>query len=181
MKKSIIITTCICLAIGCANNQRESTEMTEDQFQQYSKQKNEEGMIAIETTFVPTLKLTNEIKNTSLEDLIRQKKGKLSKFDQTRQKEYIEKMKQEGYSEEIIELLNGLGIDENYKSLYDPIDHAQVNLKFVPVTSNLAKVYYLEDMGSFIERNKDYYKAIINKMQEENQKNQEQKNWDKYL
>ena len=40
------------------------------------------GTIDIPTTFEPTLELTDEIKNTSLADLIKQRKGKPSKADQ---------------------------------------------------------------------------------------------------
>ena len=171
---------------GCKNNPSSSrTELNEEEFQQHNEQRNEDGMIAIETTFEPTLELTDEIKNSTLEDLIRQGKGKLSKADQAKQdayrKEMRKKMKKEGLSEEQINSspYSNLVPSHKYKSSTD--NAREYKLKYVPATSNLAKVYYLEDMGRFIEHNEAYYYSIISKMQEENQGQQEQKNWDKYL
>ncbi len=186
MKKSVYILMAMCFLLGCKNNPSSSrTELNEEEFQEFDGVKNQEGMIAIETTFEPTLELTDEIRNSTLEELIRQRKGKLSKADQAKQetyrKEMRNKMKKEGLSEEQINSspYSNLVPSHKYKSSTD--NAREYKLKYVPATSNLAKVYYLEDMGRFIEHNEAYYYSIISKMQEENQGQQEQKNWDKYL
>lgn len=84
------------MAVGCGNNQRSTnSSMNEEEFQKYDSVKHEEGMIAIETTFEPTLELTDEIKNATLEDLIIQGKGKLSKADQERQDAYMKKFRED--------------------------------------------------------------------------------------
>ena len=43
--------------------------MNEEEYQEYQMQKVQENMIAIETTFAPTLELTDYIRNTSLEEI----------------------------------------------------------------------------------------------------------------
>ena len=178
----LLLTTSVC---GCGNNPKTSrTEMNEEEFQQYNEQRNEDGMIAIETTFEPTLELTDEIKNSTLEDLIRQGKGKLSKVDQEELDNYLlnwrKEMKKMGLTDQQIKNSEWMArLEKRPKSQLEIA--RDYKLKFVPATSNLAKVYYLEDMGRFIEHNETYYYSIISKMQEENQGQQEQKNWDKYL
>jgi hypothetical protein len=184
--------------VGCSNNQgRISHEMTEEEYQD-SKPKDK---IAIETTFEPTLELTDEIRNSTLEELIRKEKGKLSSYDQARleswnreREKYIKEkrveianeLREKGYSEaEIKESLNSPFAYLGFKPLtYSESDILyDYKLKYVPISSNLAKVYYLENMGDFIRHNTEYYNEIVRSVNEENQeqKNQEQKNWDKYM
>lgn len=186
MKKSVYILMAMCFLLGCKNNPSSSrTELNEEEFKEFNEAKNQEGMIAIETTFEPTLELTDEIRNSTLEELIRQRKGKLSKADQAKQetyrKEMRNKMKKEGLSDDQINSspYSQLGPSHQYVSPTDNV--REYKLKYVPATSNLAKVYYLEDMGRFIEHNETYYNSIMIKMQEDSQSQQEQKNWDKYL
>lgn len=185
MKKVYLLLVISTIAMSCGLNQRSmNSSMDEEEFQEYNKQKNDEGQIAIETTFEPTLELTDEIRNSTLEDLIKQGKGKLSRYDQQRQKTADEnerrKLKSQGYSKKQIEEMMKLPrIRTERKSACDFA--REYKLKYVPKTSNLAKVYYLEDMGMFIEHNHDFYYNIISKLQEESQKQLEQKNWDKYL
>lgn len=174
------------IVVGCGNNQRSTnSSMNEEEFQEYDSKKHEEGMIAIETTFEPTLELTIEIRNSTLEELIRKGKGKLSKYDQAKQDEYIKKrrneMKKEGFSDDQINSSPYINLipPKPYVSQQDM--NREYKLKYVPATSNLAKVYYLEDMGRFIEHNEKFYNEIISKMQEESTPQKEQKNWDKYL
>ena len=179
--------------LGCKNNQSSSkTEMNEEEFQEFNQAKNQDGMIAIETTFEPTLELTDEIKNSTLEELIRQGKGKLSKADQQEHdvfikerdnylKKWRKEMRNKGWTDQQIresEWVAMLG----YKKPKSQLEIArEYKLKYVPTTSNLAKVYYLEDMGRFIEHNEAYYNSIMSKIQENSQGQDEQKNWDKYL
>jgi hypothetical protein len=187
MKKVYLLLIISTMAVGCGNNQRSTnSSMNEEEFQKYDSVKHEEGMIAIETTFEPTLELTDEIKNATLEDLIIQGKGKLSKADQERQDAYMKKfredMRKEGLSDSQIKNSEWIGLVASYRQPQSSIESARdYELKYVPATSNLAKVYYLEDMGKFIEHNKDYYNAIANKVQDGEQQNPKQKNWDKYL
>jgi len=182
MKRVPSLLLLITFVSSCGNNQNNiREEMNEEEFQEFNEAKSQESMIAIETTFEPTLELTDEIKNSTLEELIRQGKGKLSKADQAKQdayrKEMREKMKKDGLSDEFINYAGELEFAFRPKSQLEIA--REYKLKYVPVTSNLAKVYYLEDMGRFIEHNETYYNMI--KMQEESHDQQEQKNWDKYL
>ena len=187
MKKELIILMLSFGVVGCINQQSQpKAELSEDEFQKINKEKNKAGMIAIETTFEPTLELTGEIRNSTLEELIRQGKGKISKYDQMildmKMKKVIKLYKDKGYTKKQIKELEKLGIlemDADFKELWEY--GREYKLKYVPATSNLAKVYYLEDMGRFIEHNQDYYNEVISKIQNDSQQNQEQKNWDKYL
>lgn len=193
MKNVLFLILTTLFVWGCKNNPSSSrTELNEEEFQQYNEQRNEDGMIAIETTFEPTLELTDEIRNSTLEDLIRQGKGKLSKADQAKQDAFIKErdhylkesrkeMKNKGWTDQQIRESEWVAM-LRYKKTKSQLEIArEYKLKYVPATSNLAKVYYLENMGKFIEHNEAYYNSIIIKMQEESQGQQEQKNWDKYL
>lgn len=184
MKRVPSLLLLIAFVSSCGNNQNNTrAEMNEEEFQEFNEAKSQEGMIAIETTFEPTLELTDEIKNSTLEELIRQGKGKLSKDDQAKCEAYMsenkKKMKGEGMSDEYIEFVSQLETSYKYVSPSDV--NSEYKLKYVPKTTNLAKVYYLEDMGKFIEHNGIFYNNIIRKMQEDSQGQDEQKNWDKYL
>ena len=186
MKRVPSLLLLIAFVSSCGNNQNNTrAEMNEKEFQEFNEAKSQEGMIAIETTFEPTLELTDEIKNSTLEELIRQGKGKFSKDDQAKCEAYMNenkrKMKGEGISDEFIEFISQL------ETCYGPVSPSDVDanrgytLKYVPKTTNLAKVYYLEDMRKFIKHNWIFYNNIIEKMQEDSQRQDEQKNWDKYL
>ncbi len=186
MKRVPSLLLLIAFVSSCGNNQNNTrAEMNEKEFQEFNEAKSQEGMIAIETTFEPTLELTDEIKNSTLEELIRQGKGKFSKDDQAKCEAYMSenkrKMKGEGISDEFIEFISQL------ETCYEPVSPSDVDanrgytLKYVPKTTNLAKVYYLEDMKKFIKHNRIFYNNIIRKMQEDSQGQDEQKNWDKYL
>lgn len=187
MKKVYLLLIISTMAVGCGNNQRSTnSSMNEEEFQKYDSVKHEEGMIAIETTFEPTLELTDEIRNATLEELIIQGKGKLSKADQERQDAYMknfrEEMRKEGLSDSQIKNSEWIGLVASSRKPKSSIVSARdYELKYVPATSNLAKVYYLEDMGKFIEHNQDYYNAIANSVHDSIQQSPKQKNWDKYL
>lgn len=186
MKIKIYLLLTILFVMGCKNNQSTpKAETNEEEFQEFDETMNQDGMIAIETTFEPTLELTDEIKNTTLEDLIKQGKGHLSKSDQAKQDAYLKERRKKMESEDISNKqtkesdLANIVPSRQYVSSTDII--REYKLKYVPATSNLAKVYYLEDMGRFIEHNENFYNEIISKIQEESEQSQEQKNWDKYL
>ena len=199
MKHNAYFILVVIFFISCLANQNRPTNILAEEEYQENKPIDR---IAIETTFEPTLDLTDEIRNTSLEDLIKQEKGMLSSSDQLRQKNYerrrekllkeekvrvANKYREEGYSEQEIKgILNSpyFGM-----ALMPPLSYSESDilydykLKYVPITSNLAKVYYLENMGDFIRHNSEYYDEIIRKNNEEkyNQIRQEQNNLDKYL
>ena len=78
----------ICLVFilsSCTQNQNSTTRSMNEEDYQESRSLDE---IAVETTFEPTLELTDEIINSSLEDLIKQEKGKLSPYDQARKNDW---------------------------------------------------------------------------------------------
>lgn len=156
--------------------------MNEAEWQEY-RNSTYESMIAIETTFNPTLEITEDIANTTLEDLIKQNKGKYSKEELLQKEQNIKRiMKEEGVSREFAEFI--MSHRPQIKSPTDISLGAEVNLKFVPSTSALAKVYYLEDMEGFIRNNQEFYNNTINEINEEKQNKIEeeaQRNWNKYL
>lgn len=183
------------ILISCTQNQNPATKSMNAEDYQESRSLDE---IAIETTFEPTLDLTDEINNSSLEDLIKEEKGKLSPYDQARKNDW-EKKRKKYIEEERIKIANKLRNDgrskreitEALKSPmiglgFPPLIYSESDIlydfkiKYVPVTSNLAKVYYLENMGDFIRHNKKYYESVIYGEKDSNQQ-QEQKNWNKYL
>ena len=166
--------------------------MTEEEFQSSRPS----DMIAVDTRFMPSLELSDEITNASLEDLIIEKRGNYRKYDQERRDEWIKKEIEQAKARYLAEGRRFTKADE--KSIISLLDFEEAplsqteyalivgstELKFVPVSSNLAKVYYLEDKGGFIRNNQKYYYSVLlsSRLSEESEKKQEaQKEWDKYL
>lgn len=184
MKRILFIISAIVLVSCNSNNQSSNSGiMTEAEYQASRPS----GTIDIPTTFEPTLELTDEIKNTSLADLIKQRKGKPSKADQALVDRKLEER----------------GIDINkMDSLRFPIViewdavvyrvaylteaakfYDDVHIKHISASSNLAKVFYLQDLCTFISLNTDYYIKNLWEESEEQKEEREknaQKNWDKY-
>lgn len=133
--------------------------------------------IDIPTTFRPTMELTDEIRNTSLADLIKQHKGKPSINDQ------------DLFNSQLVRLATS---EEDRKYFEDAAIHyvlsrranwGDIHIKHVSTSSNLAKVFYLQDLCTFVEFNEEYYSNIRNKQSEEQEAEREknaQENWDKY-
>lgn len=154
-----------------------------------------EEQIKINVVFEPTLELTDEIKNTSLEALIREEKGQFTQNElkhnqriyndiynraDERTRELLEDLSPRKANDmQLILFLGSITPDE---ILAKDMANKMSEFKSVPVSSNLAKVYYLQDMGEFIRNNEDYYNRIQNIIFEEKKQNkQKEKNWDKYL
>lgn len=159
---------------GCSYT---NATMTEEEWQNTKPQ----DVIAVETTFEPTLELTDEILNTSLEDLIKQQKGKYCPKEQIQINNEIQRLiKEEGVSMEFARFIVEQEIQHRPHSLY----HINPPVKHIPKTSGLAKVYYLEDMGAFIRNNSDFYNKVLKDIYIENEKQREKEildKWDKYL
>lgn len=158
------------MVVGCSTNQRPtSSSMNEEEFQVYDSTMHEERMIAIKASFEPTLELTDKIRNSTLEELIKE-----------RYKEYKKRLQVEG-STMSYETLNF--IYPNPHIVTAARSHGMREVKKVPMSSNLAKVYFLEDFESFYIDNQEYYESIIN-IQEEEFDNARRKKlkekWDKY-
>jgi hypothetical protein len=166
--------------------------MTEEEFQSYRPS----DMIAVDTRFMPSLELTDEITNASLEDLIIEKRGNYRKYDQEKRDKWIQEEIEQAKARYLAEGRRFTKADE--KSIISLLDFEEAplsqteyalivgstELKFVPVSSNLAKVYYLEDKGGFIRNNQKYYYSVLlsSRLSKESEKEQEdQKEWDKYL
>ena len=166
--------------VSCNNKNSHNytnTTMTEEEWQNSKPQ----DMIAIETTFEPTLELTDEILNTSLEDLIKQKKGKYCPKEQIQIDNEIQRLiKEKGVSMSYARFIAEQDFQHHPHSLYyiePPVEH-------IPKTSALAKVYYLEDMGAFIRNNSDFYNKVLKEIDIETEKQREKEildKWDKYL
>lgn len=202
MKKQYLCLIFSLILISCDfNSNQNGSNLSESVDGDY----NSLTQIAIDTNFEPTLELTDEIKNTSLKDLIKQEKGNYSTYDQWRIKEHRRKnkellkqkkikqtkeLREQGYTEkEIKNIIDNpffnLGLPELSFTENDILHDYE--LKYVPESSNLAKVYYLENMGDFIRHNSSYYEKIIGEKNEEEaagegySKQEKQKNWKNYL
>lgn len=128
--------------------------------------KTHESMIAVPATFVPKIKITSELRNTELQ-------------------EYLVSDIHENNLQQTYEIESEKDLVFDYSlSLYKKKDDS----KYVSEKTNLAKVFYLQDKKSFIERNKFYYYTVrrkfIKAQQEKNTKEKEdaaQSTWDDYL
>lgn len=117
--------------------------------------------INIDTTFEPTLELTEKIKKSTLKQLIVEKIQK--------------EIKKYGY---------GLTYFKDPYKEGAKTYYGKPKVKQVPINSNLSKVYFLESFDSFLENNSDYYYSIVdeeNKKNEKKKQSERQKKWDKYL
>ena len=122
------------------------------------------SMIAIPPTFVPKIKITNKLNQSSLRDLI------LNDLN-------INNIK-ERYQDENSSIL------EWYMSLHKQKD----NSKYVSDQSNLAKVFFIQERETFIELNQFYYYKVRHdfmyeqlKLQEQSEEQAAQSRWDDYL
>lgn len=128
--------------------------------------KTHESMIAVPATFVPKIKITSELRNTELQ-------------------EYLVSDIHENNLQQTYEIESEKDLVFDYSlSLYKKKDDS----KYVSEKTNLAKVFYLQDKKSFIERNKFYYYTVrrkfIKAQLEKNTKEKEdaaQSTWDDYL
>lgn len=122
------------------------------------------SMIAIPPTFVPKIKITNKLNESSLRDLV------LKDID-------INNIK-ERYQDK-----NNFILDW-YQSLYKTKDRS----KYVSDQSNLAKVFFIQEKEAFIELNKFYYYKVRHdfmyeqlKLQEQSEEQVAQSKWADYL
>ena len=187
---TILFSLFICLC-GCNNNPKKSNVISEDEYQ---KMLQESGTIAVPATFMPTLELTDEIRESSLEDLIIQNKGKYSAIEEEKREEYINKIIKESRQQAILEGRKFTKEDEAFIREFEakferpmsPIEmslYSGVTLKHLPQTSNIAKVFYMEKKESFIVYNKDFYYRVIRKQQSSHQEEREkaaQERWKEY-
>lgn len=182
MKRILFIISAIVLVSCNSNNQSSNSGiMTEAEYQASRPS----GTIDIPTTFEPTLELTDEIKNTSLADLIKQRKGKPSKADQAI---VNHKLEQRGIDINKMDPLRFPIIWDAvvYRVAYETEAikfYEDVHIKHISTSSNLAKIFYLQDLCTFISLNTDYYMKNLWEKREEQKEEREknaQKNWDKY-
>lgn len=152
----IMMTAILCLfSCGKQKSNGDGT-MTESEWRETIPQ----GHIVIDAMFNPTMELTETIKNTTLQELI------IHRYDSI--------------------MYHAIKHQTGIENLYPPqasAYSAAVHLKTIPATSNLAKVYFLQDFNSFYELNFDFYCAVIDSIQEIRRMGRErqvQENWDKY-
>lgn len=154
---TLIMTAVLCLSsCGKQKNNGEGT-MTESEWRETIPQ----GYIVIDATFNPTLELTETIKNTTLQELIIHRDDSIMYHA----------------------IKHNTGMENLYPLTQASTYSAAVHLKTIPATSNLAKVYFLQDFNSFYELNFDFYHAVVDSIQEIRRKEREshaQENWDKY-
>lgn len=122
------------------------------------------SMIAIPPTFIPKVKITDELNQSSLRDLI---------LNDINAKNIKKK-----YQDENSSML------EWYQSLYKQKDKS----KYVSDQSNLAKVFFIQEKKAFIELNQFYYYKTRHdfmceqlKLQEQAEEQAAQSKWDEYL
>ena len=189
-----IVVLAIC--IGC-KNRISNTENEVSSICDSISACQQEEQIKINVLFQPTFNLTDDIKRTSLEELIRQDRGNFSPYEQkTNQKIYKELYNRS--DDELRAILVKLSPKKAthmrlIRSLYGTKTSAaetwanetiekNSEYKYVPASSNLAKIYYLQDMGEFIRNNEDYFQRIQDCLLEERkQKMQKEKKWDIYI
>lgn len=151
----IMMTAILCLfSCGKQKSNGDGT-MTESEWRETIPQ----GHIVIDTMFNPTMELTESIKNTTLQEFI------IHRHDNI--------------------MYHAIKHQTGMENLYPQASaySATVHLKTIPATSNLAKVYFLQDFNSFFELNFNFYCAVIDSVQEIRRKEREsqaQENWDKY-
>lgn len=124
--------------------------------------------IAIDVNFNPTMELTDEIRNATLEDLIIKDYIRFYELDEIQQLK--EMLKQDRLTIEERLYLKRLTLSD-------------VSLKFVSVNSNIAKIYFLQAPESFREHNSSYYNQCVEKVRQRlelEKKMQNMKNWSKY-
>lgn len=156
--KSFIFILVIAFSWVSCKQQNSNGTMTESELKETIPQ----GAIMIDVMFNPTLELSEKIKKTSLEELI------IHRFDSIM------------YNA----IKNRADIDELYP-ISNPIDGTAniVELKAISSTSNLAKIYFLQDFYSFYKHNSSYYQNIIDSVQnkrEETRKKEIKDNWNRY-
>ena len=186
MKDYLLTILLLIVACSCSNNNasKEDTQnqevMNEEQYQEYLE---DNGLIAIPYSFEPTIKLTKKIKDTSLEQLIIDNAGQYSKEDQKKIKEKIKELCikwgiEPDSSNSLLEIEAVSEIES--ESLYDI---PESRFHHVKATSNLAKVFYLEDKGKFQKYNQQYISNIENKKnkkEEEDFDEKRRKQWAEY-
>lgn len=166
-----IVVICVLGLAGCNNNPKQSPIMNEAEIEEW-RQKEHPDEIAVETSFTPTVDI-KYIQNITLEELV------------------IQNFYRKSFSE-LREENPGFTYDDYRKYLAERALQAYhafpnigtIELKFVPVTSNLAKAYCLQAPHSFEEHNLDYVNNVCNEYRAAREKEKEQKaqeNWEKYL
>ena len=190
MKRIIPIMLGVLCLCEC-KNAPQSNSFTENEYRQMLQ---ESGMIAIPATFIPTLDLTDEIRESSLEDLIIQNKGKYSAFEEKKREVYINKRvedeRQRAFSEgreftEQDEKLIRI-VEANSERPISPLEmamYSDVTLKHLPQTSNIAKIFYMDKKESFILFNQDFYCRVMRKQlssQQEDREKAAQEKWKEY-
>lgn len=119
--------------------------------------------IAIDVKFNPTMELTDEIRNTTLEDLIIKDYIRFYELDPIQR--YIQM--QQMY--------------ERYRESRRYV--MEVHLTYKSINSNIAKIYFLQDLEGFREYNSSYYNQCVKKVEhrlELEERMQNMKNWSKY-
>lgn len=191
MKRLIILiiggALCFC---GCKNAPKSSI-LTEDE---YRKSLQESGLIAVPADFMPTMELTDEIRESSLEDLIIHNRGKYSKNEEKRREKYIQEQVDMARQRALMEgrrftKKEEQAIRELEALLERPISpsemalNASVTIKHVPQNSNIAKVFYMENKEMFIFYNMDYYNRVKDKQRFSSREEREkaaQEKWKEY-
>ena len=177
MKKSYIlialgILACLCvigyidygdtIQEGLTNkkSKQSSLETSEEWESQRSK-----DQIASEVRFNPTMELTDEIINATLEELIIKDVSTQDELSEYRQ---LFKESRETTSE------------YRDRLRYSP---SEIHLKYVSVNSNIAKIYFLQNPKGFCEHNSAYYNQCVEKVRhriELEERMQNMKKWSNY-
>ena len=179
MKKNLYLLS-ILMFISCVeskvDNEIVSSEVKEEKSTTTKNDEPEEEQIKVDVAFKPTMVLTDEIKNTTLKDLILKEKGKFSSEEQKdNNRIYQEALIKAQKNPEMKKILKDLSPNKYTEMTiirrfapkkpmsqrwYETKGREHERCESVPESSNLAKVYYLQDMGEFVRHNEDYFEKI---------------------
>ena len=147
---------------ACVGTNNSSTEysdtLTSDEMLAYASSDvstKERTQIRVPITFDPKTPLTTKLNNTDLNDLVVQKYYNIKNNHKTRK----EPISYAAYRRK-------LNLSQAIK---DP------EFKYVDVTSNLAKVYFIDDFEGFVRYNSEFYNNIIADLEKELAKEKQRK------
>lgn len=151
---------------------------------------NEGSQIRVPMTFDPKTPLTDKLKNANLQELIIQKYNSFKKKSNRRKHKPV--LHNRINSDGVIDLTVGgpLSYEESWEiverggehtladyffdaahidrwdNAYSGLVHRDPEFKIVSETSNLAKVYFIDDFSGFVQYNKSFCDKIINRLEQ---------------
>ena len=153
----------------------------------------EKGEIIIPLTFDPKTPLTEELRNADLQEMVidkyysfknpkNRRKHRKVLYRRTNSsgvidltvggpldyEEMWELKEEQGHS--LREYFYDAAYVDKHSGIYNAVTVKDSEYKYVPVTSNLAKVFFVDDFEGFVNLNKEYCDRIINNLENQARK-----------